>query len=160
MKRWSPFVLLGLLAACTTAPPKPTTSCVDFHSYKAGQSLKGKQWLERFTFDNPDEPIEVRDAGTMGGPPGTIGLQIKNHLYVGIDEPFALFEISYISNSAEPIRLESYDESATILDRKMLAADPQHTPLVLSLQEAKPTKLLGFYDGGGQGLLTKLCVTH
>ena len=45
-------------------------------------------------------------------------------------------------------------------DRKMLAADPQHSPLVLSLQEAKPTKLLGFYDGGGKGLLTKLCVTH
>ena len=117
MKRWSAFVLLGLLAACTTAPPKPTTSCVDFHSYKAGQSIKDKLWLERFTFDAHEAPLEFRDAGAMGGPVGTIGLQIKDHVYVGIDEPFTLFEITYISNSAQPIRFETYDQDATILDR-------------------------------------------
>ena len=49
---------------------------------------------------------------------------------------------------------------ATILDNRTLPAEPQHTPQVLSLQEAKPTKLLGFYDGGGESLLTKVCVTH
>ena len=161
MKRWPPAVLLLLLAGCATAPPKPTTSCVDFHSYKDGQAVKGKLTIDRFTFGSGGEaPIEFRDAGRAGGPPGTMGLQIKDHLYVAIDEPFTLFEVTYISNSAQPIRFETYAPDATILDSRPFAADPQHTPLAQPLQEAKPTKLLGFYDGGGEGLVTKVCVTH
>ena len=160
MRRLSCIVLLGLLAGCTTAPPKPTTNCVDFQIYKDGQPIKGKLSIDRFTFDAHEAPIEVRDAGGLGGPQGTMGLQIKDHLYVGIDEPFSLFEITYIANSVQPIRFQTYEQDATILDNRTLAAEPQHTPQVLSLQEAKPTKLLGFYDGGGESLLTKVCVTH
>ena len=153
-------ILLGLLAGCATAPPKPTTNCVDFQSYKDHQPIKGKLSIDRFTFDAHEAPIEVRDAGGLGGPQGTLGLQIKDHLYVAIDEPFTLFEVTYISNSAQPIRFQTYQQDATILDNRTLAAEPQHTPQLLSLQEAKPTKLLGFYDGGGESLLTKVCVTH
>lgn len=160
MRRLSGVIVLGLLAGCAAVPPKPTTSCVDFQGYKDRQPIKGKLWIDRFTFDAHESPIEVRDAGGLGGPPGTMGLQIQDHLYVGIDEPFSLFEVTYISNGAQPIRFQTYEQDATILDNRTLPAEPQHTAQILSLQEAKPTKLLGFYDGGGQSLLTKVCVTH
>ena len=161
MKRWPSVILLALLAGCTNVPPKPTTSCVDFHAYKDHQQIKGKLAIDRFTFDGGrEQPIEIRDAGGAGGPKGLMGLQIKDHLYVGLDEPFTLFEVTYISNSAQPIRFETYAQDATILESRTFAAEPQQTPLVQPLQEAKATKLLGFYDGGGEGLLTKVCVTH
>jgi len=159
MKRWSCVLLMALLAGCATPPPKPTTSCVDFQGYKDRQPIKGKLSIGRLTFDAHDAPLEIRDAGGLGGPQAMMGLQIKDHLYVGIDEPFTLFEITYISNSAQPMRFQTYEQDATILDNRTLAAEPQHTPQILSLQEAKPTKLLGFYDGG-DSLLTKVCVTH
>lgn len=159
MKRWSFVLLLGVLAGCATPPPKPTTHCADFQGYKDGQPIKGKLSIDPFTFSASKGPVEIRDAGGLGGPQGTMGLQIKDHLYVAIDQPYSLFEITYISNSAQPIRFQTYEQDATILDNRTLAAEPQRTPQVLSLQEAQPTKLLGFYDGG-DSLLTKVCVTH
>jgi hypothetical protein len=161
MQRWPSILLLVLLAGCATTPPKPTTNCADFQSYKDGQSIKGKLTIDRFTFGSGGEaPIEFRDAGAAGGPSGTIGLRIKDHLYVAIDEALKLFEVTYISNSEQPIRFETYAPDATIYDSRTFAALPQHTPLVQPLPEGKPTKLLGFYDDGGEGLLTKVCVTH
>jgi hypothetical protein len=161
MKRWPTVILLALVAGCANVPPKPTTSCVDFHSYEDHQQIKDKLTIDRFTFDGRrNNPIEIRDAGGAGGPKGMMGLQIKDHLYVELDEPFTLFEVTYISNSSQPIRFETYEQDATILDSRTFAAEPQRTPLVQPLQEAKATKVLGFYDGGGEGLLTKVCVTH
>jgi hypothetical protein len=157
-QRWPSVILLALLASCTNVPPKPTTSCVDFHAYKDHQQIREKLTIDRFTFDGGrDQPLEVRDGGGAGS---LKGLQITDHLYVSLDEPFTLFEVTYISNSAQPIRFETYAQDAAILESRTFAAEPQQTPLVQPLQEAKATKLLGFYDGGGAALLTKVCVTH
>ena len=160
MKRLLPFLLLGLLAACTNPPRQPVVTCLDFHTFKPGEPVKGKQWIDRFTIEANAKPLEFRDAGAAGGPSGTIGLLIKDHVFVGIDDPYTQFEITYVSNSTVPIRFETYDQAANILDRKTFATDPLHTALNVSLQEAKPTKLLGFYEGGGEGLLTKVCFVH
>ena len=155
MNRWSTVALFVLLCGCANGPPKPTTSCVDFNSYKDGQQVKGKVTLDRFTFGSGREsPIEFRAAG------GVVGLLIKEHVYVAVDEPFTQYEINYVSNSAQPIRFESYAQDATILESRTLSAEPQNTLLSQPLPTAKPTKLLGFYDGGDAGLLTKICVTH
>ena len=163
MKPWPLLALAALYgcAATTAEAPQPTKSCIDFTTYVGGETVKGSINYDRFKVSRSrDLPIEIYDPASDLGLRGDVSVRIENHLYVATTEPYSKFEISYISKSQEPVRVETYDDSATVLQTQYLVAAPQGVVLTQEIDEPKTTKYVGLYDGGGEAALTKFCVIY
>ena len=181
MKRLLPLLLLLTLVGCddgtvaTTSTPaapdsaaaqepqaaklvEPGRSCADFLFYKAGQSLPSTVSVDPIALSTGDESaIEIYDP-TDVGLTGATSVRIKGRLNITTEEPHAKFEVSYISGSDTPIRLDTYAADGSVQQTQYLLADPAHVVLSQSIEEPGGTKALSLSDGGDAGALSRVCI--
>jgi hypothetical protein len=182
MKRLLPLLFVLTLVGCedepiaTTATPtapdsvaaqepqtaklvEPGRSCADFLFYKGGQALASTVSIDPIGLSTADESaIEVYDPAADLGLTGAMSIRIKGRLNITTEVPHAKFEISYISGSDTPIRLEAYAADGSVLQTQYLLADPRHVMLTQAVEEPTGTKALSLSDGGDQGALSRVCI--
>ena len=154
MTRRLTVLVMALLVGCTQAPPQPARTCVDFAAYKDGQKVKGSLSIDELSFSSgPTRPLVFQAA-----PRGGVALKIVKHVVVTTPGPDQHFEVTYVANSPQPIRVQTYAENGAIQQSLALAAEPRRTALVQRIDDPRETRTVGFSGGGDQGLLVRFCV--
>ena len=87
-------------------------------------------------------------------------MRIQPSVFVSTQEPYQHFRITYISESEEPIRVETYTEDATIMQSVQLPTRPARQLADVVIEQPEGTKTVGLYDGGGVGVLSRFCAAH
>jgi hypothetical protein len=163
-RHWA-WIGLVLLAGCThrgggeaeaPADNGPNYHCAEFNGYQSGQKVKVAQFIDEFRVaPGPSHALEFLTPGHGG-----TAVLVKPSVFISTQEPYQHFRITYISESGEPIRVETYTEDATILQSVQLPVTPAHQLLDAVIDQPNGTKTVGLYDGGGVGLISRFCAAH
>jgi hypothetical protein len=157
------WIGLALLAGCahrsagtTAAETGPNYHCAEFNGYQDGQKVRQAQFIDEFRVaSGPGHDLEFVTPGHGG-----TAVRIRPSVFISTQEPYQRFRITYISESTEPIRVETYAEDATILQSVLLPAQPARQLVDAEVLQPNGTKTVGIYDGGDLGMLSRFCAAH
>jgi hypothetical protein len=161
LSRYWAWVALALLAGCGHrdsggANAEPNYHCAEFNGYKDGQKVKEAQFIDEFRVAaGPGSELGFVTPGHGG-----TAVRIRPSVFVTTKEPYQRFRITYISDSTEPIRVETYTDDAVILQSVHLPAEPARQLVDAEVLQPNGTKVVGLYDGGGAGMLSQFCAAH
>jgi hypothetical protein len=147
--------------AAPPAPPPGDRSCADFQFYKDSQSGVASVISDPFTItttpDGSGEPLAIHDAGLDMGVQGGMSVRIADKLFIAVDQPFPRYEIYYISDDENPIRLQTYGADGKLQQTQILSAFPQKQLQMETIPAPQGLRTIVLLDPDKRGLLTKIC---
>lgn len=146
--------------AAPPAPPPGDRTCADFLFYQDGQAGVASVISDPFsitTAADGGDPLTFHDAGRDMGVQGAMSVRIADKIFIKVEQAYPRFEIYYISDSENPIHLQTFGADGKLQHTHILAAFPAKQLLMQPIPAAPGLRTIVLTDEDKAGLLTKVC---